>query len=246
MTTLNSDPSLASHASDEKRKSRFRIGDFYPVTSTLYNGDPATEILFQGCPWRCKNCNQSSLISQLTPTPYEWQDILYYLMGRRGLIDNVVFSGAEPLNQPHLLEAIVQCKTMGFIVGLHTCGIYPLRLGTVLPLVDWVWFEVLGMPEDYPDNNSIRGSGEAAWHALQLVLNYGVPVVCEIYCPKQSTTRLKLQKIAEHLAAIGVEHLILCVGNDETETLSECQADLLSVAPLFAHFSLRKGQQATL
>lgn len=244
---MMSQDSISSHnqrANEEHDNTRLRIGDFYPVSSTLYNGEPATEIFFQGCPWHCSNCRQPALITAHDSTSYDWQDILYYLMSRRGLIDHVVFNGAEPLSQTHLLDAILQCKTMGFILGLHTCGIYPLRLQSVLPLIDWVWFEVFGLPEDYQINTAVPCSGSTAWTGLQFAVASGVPVVCEVFSPANSASREKLGLVADQLAAMGVQHLIITVGHDEPTLLGECSEQLQSIAQRFPQFRIRNAAQA--
>jgi pyruvate formate lyase activating enzyme len=228
------------HRLIEKRiKTRLRIGDFFPVSTTLFNGEPATEIFFQGCPWQCRNCQHPALISPLTETTFDWQDILYYLMCRRGLIDHVVFNGAEPLSQSHVIEAIMQCKTMGFMVGLHTCGIFPLRLESVLPLIDWLWFEVLDLPEHYPDNNLSPDSGHTAWKGLQIAVDSGVPVVCELYGARESGARSHLHLITERLVSLGVQHLVLTLGHEEPTSLSDCDSDIQLLAQKFSHFNLR-------
>lgn len=236
----------AQSIANDQQKPRFRIGDFYPVSSTLFNGEPATEIFFQGCPWHCKQCQQPALMSTLDSGCYDWQDILYYLMGRRGLIDHVVFNGAEPLSQSHLIEAILQCKSMGFVVGLHTCGIYPLRLKTVLPLIDWVWFEIFGLPENYAMNNGLPGSGHHAWGGLRMALDSGLPVVCELYAPQASALRQSLPETATQLANIGVQHLVLTVGSEEPAQLGEYSHELQDIARQFAHISVRPGKRAPL
>jgi pyruvate formate lyase activating enzyme len=65
-----------------------------------------------------------------------------FLEDRRGLLDAVVFSGGEPTVQPALADAMREVRAMGFLVGLHTAGIYPDRLRNLLPLVDWVGLDI--------------------------------------------------------------------------------------------------------
>lgn len=245
MSNMESDLRVKVCAPLERPKPRLRIGDFYPVSSTLYNGEPATEIFFQGCPWECNTCRSPHLIPPAENTAFKWQDILYYLMGRRGLINHVVFNGAEPLSQTHLIEAITQCKTLGFMVGLHTCGIFPLRLESVLPVIDWIWFEVLGLPEDYQQTNNILGSGEVAWECLQMAIVSGVPVVCEIFCGEDSPMRPRLIFVANQLACMGVEHLVLSVKDGDCAILADAPEDIQAVAQRFPHFTLRTAPSKT-
>lgn len=245
MTTIPKESSSAHCADSIPCKPKLRIGHFYPVTTSIFNGCPAAEVLCLGCPWKCIECSQPSLISPNMVESHDWQDVLYYLMSRRGLIDNVVFSGAEPLSQPHLFEAIVQCKSMGFFVGLHTCGIYPLRLETLLPLIDWLSFEILGLPEDYTEITSLPGSGETVWRSLKLALRKGVPIVCELYTPLHSTARQNIVRTAEHLAELGVERVVIRLSEDEEETLIDHDQTLQKIAPYFSQLTVRAGHRAS-
>ena len=98
-----------------------------------------------------------------------------FLDGRRGLLDGVVFSGGEPTLQPRLEDAIRKVREMGFRIGLHTGGPYPGRLAQVLPLVDWVGFDVKAPEASYDRITGVRRSGGKAMESLRLLLDSGVP-----------------------------------------------------------------------
>lgn len=97
-----------------------------------------------------------------------------FLEARRGLLDGVVFSGGEPTLQPNLENAIKQVRSMGFGIGLHTGGPYPGRLAQVLPLVDWVGFDIKAPRKAYDRITGARRSGDKAMRSLRLLLDSGV------------------------------------------------------------------------
>ena len=132
----------------------------------------------------------------------EWLDC------RHRLIEAVVFSGGEPLLQRGLAGAMRRVREMGYRVALHTAGIYPDRLADLLPLVDWVGFDVKAPFSDYPRITGAK-SGNAARRSLSLVLASGKPH--EIRCTVDET-QLGLDdavRMAEQLSRMGVCRLVL-------------------------------------
>ena len=57
---------------------------------------------------------------------------------------------------------------MGFATALHTAGANPRKLATVLPLLDWVGFDIKAPFKDYARIVGYRG-GTAARTALQIL-----------------------------------------------------------------------------
>jgi len=101
------------------------------------------------------------------------------LAARRGFLEAVVFSGGEPTIQSGIARAIRDVRDMGFAVGLHTAGISPSRLASVLPFLNWVGLDIKA-PFDGRYNAITRhpDSFKSAARALDLVLASGIP--CEI------------------------------------------------------------------
>jgi pyruvate formate lyase activating enzyme len=104
----------------------------------------------------------------------DWDDVAEFLAGRRGLLDAVVFSGGEPTRQD-LRAAIVHVKELGFAVGLHTMGAYPRRLAELLPLVDWVGFDVKAAPDELEAITRTAGAAATMRTSLDLLIASGVP-----------------------------------------------------------------------
>ena len=120
------------------------IGGVTAFTTVDYPDHLAAVVFCQGCPWRCQYCHNQHLQPRRSaePTRWTWSRLEAFLSDRRGLLEAVVFSGGEPTVQHALPEAMVAVRAMGFLVGLHTAGIYPDRLRAVLPLADWVGLDI--------------------------------------------------------------------------------------------------------
>ena len=133
-------------------------------------------IFCQGCPWRCSYCHNNHLLPPDGAHAIPWSQVEAFLERRQGLLDAVVFSGGEPTLQNALPAALTQVKAMGFKIGVHTAGIYPERLETLKPLLDWVGLDIKALPEDYPALTGATASGERAWQSLRLLLAAEVPL----------------------------------------------------------------------
>lgn len=194
--------------SPKSQLSRLRVGGITPLTSIDYPGELAAVVFCQGCPWRCRYCQNGHLLPGEQADGIEWAEIVDFLSRRRGLLDAVVFSGGEPTLQKALPQAIGQVKQLGFKVGLHTAGCYPERLKRVLSLVDWVGMDIKALPAQYPSITRTAGSGERAWESLDAIQASGVDY--EVRTTRMPGTPdaliLALSKI---LGERGVEHYAL-------------------------------------
>ena len=186
------------------------VGGLVPLTTNDYPGQLAATVFLQGCPWRCGYCHNPHLQPPGADSLRTWQSVVDFLDRRRGLLDAVVFSGGEPTAQAGLHQAAAQVRDMGFRVGLHTAGIYPRKLATLLPLIDWVGLDIKAMPDDYPDITGCgASSGERAYAALRMVLGstcaYEVrTTVHPAWLDETQTVTLGLE-----LARLGVAHYAL-------------------------------------
>ena len=64
-------------------------------------------------------------------------------------VNRTVRLRAELLLQRGLAWAMHEVREMGYRVALHTAGMYPERLAGILPLVDWIGFDVKAPFSDY-------------------------------------------------------------------------------------------------
>ena len=143
------------------------------------------------------------------PTPITWDEVLRFLRKRRGLLDAVVFSGGEATLQKALPAAMRKVRELGFKVGLHSAGIKPASFKRVLPLCDWVGFDVKALEEEAELITGVTGSGQANWNSLEALLESGVDYECRTTVHWQLFDCQRLQRLAERLAALGVQRFVV-------------------------------------
>lgn len=189
------------------------VGGVTPFTTIDFPGRLAAVVFCQGCPWRCAYCHNPHLLSPRGATTQSWGAVMDWLATRRGLLDGVVFSGGEPLLQRGLPAAIDEVRAHGFSTALHTAGAYPQRLRALLPLLDWVGFDVKAPFGDYRSITGASG-GENARRSLALLLASGTP--CEVRCTvdERFLKNDALARMNAQLTAMGVSRLILQARRD--------------------------------
>jgi pyruvate formate lyase activating enzyme len=151
-----------------------QVGGLTPMTTIDYPDHLAAVIFCQGCPLRCHYCHNPNLLPRQSSGLIPWREIIDFLSLRRELLDAVVFSGGEPTLQRSIGQAIAEIKSMGFLIGLHTAGIYPQRLERLLPLLDWVGLDIKALAEDYAALTGNPHAGESAWRSARLLAGSGV------------------------------------------------------------------------
>lgn len=187
-----------------------QVGGLTPLTTIDYPGLLACVVFCQGCAWRCGYCHNPELLAARASRPgLGWDDVLAFLQQRQGLLDAVVFSGGEATLQPMLGEAMRQVRALGFKVGLHTAGIKPTALQRVLPLCDWVGFDIKGLPSQVDAVTGCSGAAQANWTSLDLLLASGVEFECRTTVHWQQTNGESLRQLAQHLRGLGVRHWVV-------------------------------------
>jgi pyruvate formate lyase activating enzyme len=225
------------------------IGGFTPLTTIDFPGRLAAVVFCQGCPWRCRYCQNTHLIPPSATEPVPWEDVIRFLERRQGLLDGVVFSGGEPTLQVGLADALRQVRALGLATGLHTAGPYPDRLAAVLPLLDWIGIDIKATASGYA---ALTGGGEVsgarAWESLRRVVASGVAFEVRTTVHPELLAADDLLSLSHELAAAGVADYVLqeCVdGRCLDPTLSrpsripEAVSEALS--RLFPRFSVRRS-----
>jgi pyruvate formate lyase activating enzyme len=186
-----------------------RVGGLTPLTSIDYPGELAAVVFCQGCPWRCRYCQNTHLLPTRTADPIPWREVRAFLERRRGLLDALVFSGGEPILQAALPAAMAEAAAMGFKIGLHTAGPSPQRLRRLLPWLGWVGLDIKALPASYPAVTGVTGSGERAWESLDLLLGAGVALEVRTTLMPGWTLEDEIAPLMERLAARGVTRYAL-------------------------------------
>jgi pyruvate formate lyase activating enzyme len=243
---------LLDRAGLSRREQRpLRVGGLTPLSTTDYPGELAAVVFCQGCPWRCGYCHNPHLLSASGAAEIAWDDVLAFLRRREGLLDAVVLSGGEPLAQRLLADAMRTVKDMGFKVGLHTGGAYPGRLAEVLPVVDWVGFDVKATFDTYPLITGALGSGIDARASARLVIESGVAYEFRTTVHPRQLSARAVGRLADDLAQHGVRHYALqefrAEGCANAALVDDCPPSFLTdrfaaaIAPRFASFQLRRA-----
>lgn len=229
-----------------------KVGGYARFTSTDYPGELAAVVFVQGCPWRCGYCHNPHLQPRGSEPLMRWQDLLTFLASRAGLLDAVVFSGGEPTLDPALEDAMREVKALGFKIGLHTAGIYPERLRSVLPLVDWVGLDVKTSFDAYDELTGAPGSATAAHAAASIVLASGVPYEFRTTVHPSLTTRAQLTALTQQIADMGCTNYALqdfrstgCRTQDLLSLGSDAALDDALVGQVksrFRQFTLRRAE----
>ncbi len=200
-----------------------RIGGLIPFSTVDWPGQLAAVVFCQGCPWRCRYCQNPHLQPAGTPSAYRWQDVLAFLERRRGLLDAVVFSGGEPVLQADLPEAVQAVRALGYRVGLHTAGIYPRRIERLLPLVDWVGLDIKAPARVYAQLTGVPNSAEAAFTSLRLLQTAGVAYELRCTWHPHLLTAQDMTELGLELAVLGEDRLVVqeCRPHGCAQTLGE-------------------------
>ncbi len=226
-----------------------KVGGLVAFTATDFPGKLAAVVFVQGCPWHCGYCHNPHLQARGAATPIAWGQVMRLLGRRTGLIDAVVFSGGEPTIDPALNDAMREVRSLGFLVGLHTAGMYTRRLLEVLPLVDWVGFDVKATPDNYDRVTRIAGSAPPALESARAVLASGVACEFRTTVHPALHTPDDVLTLAQGLSAMGVRDYVLQrfrrTGCADAQLNAADAAGFISpqllarVSALFERFSLR-------
>lgn len=188
------------------------VAGLTPLSSCDWPGRLVATVFLQGCPWRCTYCHNAGILDPRAPGVVPWSDVRELLARRRGLLDGVVFSGGEPTRQRALVDAAREVRAAGFGVGLHTGGAYPARLPALLPLVDWVGFDVKAPARLYRAITRVGGpttNADATFASLRLVLDSGVDVEVRTTVDPTVLRPDDVAELTEVLAGLGVHRHVL-------------------------------------
>ena len=227
------------------------VGGLTPLSTTDYPDHLSAVVFCQGCPWRCGYCHNPHLLPAKVSGQIAWNDVLSFLDRRRGLLDAVVFSGGEPLAQKGLVQAVHAARNLGFKIGLHTGGAYPQRFAEVLPLVDWVGFDIKARFAEYARITTVRGSGDRALASATLLLGSGVAHEFRTTVHPRQHDSPGLARLAQNLSELGVRNYVLqefradgCVDATLVKNLPMSfltESWSAAIAPKFTSFTVRRA-----
>ncbi len=208
--------------------SSIKIGGIERFSIVDFPNRMAAVVFMQGCPWRCPFCHNSHLQNVNAETDIAWHKFIDFLKQRKGVLDAVVFSGGEPLVQAGLIDAVNEVKGLGYQIGLHTGGYLPARFREVLPLVDWVGFDIKAPLEAEPYKKITGGIAdvEKVCESLQALCDSGKSFECRTTCDPRFLSVQDIYTIADSLKSKGVKEYYLQkyrkVPSDTDTTEEQC------------------------
>jgi len=179
-----------------------------PLSTCDWPGQLVATVFLQGCPLACTYCHNPLLIDPRARGTVPWADVADLLERRHGLLDGVVFSGGEPTRQHALRAAMVEVRSLGYRVGLHTAGTYPTRLAQVLDLVDWVGLDIKSVPRLYRAQTGVDAWAKAI-ASLRAVQRSGVAFQVRTTVDPTVQAPEDVAELTELLCGLGVEEHVL-------------------------------------
>jgi len=131
------------------------------MTLLDFPGKVACTVFLSGCNFRCPFCHNSELLDPDTPGVMDDEALLKFLVGRRGILDGVAFTGGEPLMRRELPQLLAKIKELGFPIKLDTNGAFPSLLKAVVStgLVDYVAMDIKNAPDRYAETCGLAEMG---------------------------------------------------------------------------------------
>lgn len=214
-----------------------KIGGLVKLTTLDYPGHLSAVIFCQGCPWRCRYCHNPHLLPTQNGTN-SWKEIEAFLLKRKELLDAVVFSGGEPTAQKAIQQAVSCVKSMGFSVALHTAGIYPAQLDSLLSWVDWVGLDIKAPFEKYRMITGVKNSGDRVKESLEMLLKTKTPFECRTTLHPEMLLPEDIFFLGETLHAMGVAnyHIQICRTDRVLDRTLSTQNNLLIYEAIWTRF----------
>ena len=182
-----------------------------PFTTIDFPGRLAAVIFLQGCPLKCPFCHNYTLQKEGMPTDIDWPEIDDFLAHRHKQLDGIVLSGGEPLKHKEVKGLIEKIKTLGYQVAVHTSGVYPEHLASVLPLLDWVGLDIKAPWDKYSILTGVSSPKIVPniQKSLDILLKSDIDFECRTTCDPRYLSKEDILAIAHDLAGQGVKHYVL-------------------------------------
>lgn len=154
-----------------------KIGGLIKFTLIDFPGRVSAVIFTQGCNFRCRYCHNPELVyPHLLLPPMPQEEVLSFLMRRKGTLEGVVISGGEPTLQPDLIEFMSKLKEMGYFVKLDTNGTRPDLIREMLDkkLVDYIAMDLKAPVDKHALITRVETNPNVLAQSMELIKNSGL------------------------------------------------------------------------
>ncbi|KKM11412.1 hypothetical protein SY88_08830 [Clostridiales bacterium PH28_bin88] len=128
------------------------IRGMHKVSLVDFPGNICATVFVSGCNMRCPYCHNPELVLEPENLPrISGEEVLAFLVKRKGLMDGVCITGGEPTLHKEIGTFAGQVKELGFKVKLDTNGSNPRVLSQLLKrdLLDYVAMDIKAAPGRY-------------------------------------------------------------------------------------------------
>jgi pyruvate formate lyase activating enzyme len=164
---------------NERNGEEMKLCGLQKTTLLDYPGHVAATIFLGGCNFRCPFCHNSSLIGNDARSEFSEEEILNFLIKRKGILEGVCITGGEPTISGELESLIRKIRDLGYLIKLDTNGYCPDVLKKLITdeLLDYVAMDIKSGREHYKkaagtDGLKIRNIEESAAFLMENRISY--------------------------------------------------------------------------
>lgn len=151
-----------------------RIASWHPATIGQWPGRVAAVIELWGCSFTCAGCRGA----RVQPTEHQpsWTEIVSHIHNHGRMLDSVIVTGGEPLEDPDLPSLLAALSELGLDVLFETNGSRPDVLSYLLAedLVDGVALDVKAVPARYRQVSPERDMAARVAECADMLIASGV------------------------------------------------------------------------
>ena len=143
---------------------------------------------------------------------------------------------------PACLDLALLAKGLGFKLALHTAGIYPDRLGSMLKHLDWVGLDIKTIADRYDTLTQRKNSFPPVARSLDRLLDWGGEFECRTTWDPAWLPQDALLELAETLSVKGVKSFAVQRYRDIGMFSARAELSASSIDALrsmFSHFEYR-------
>ncbi|MDR1233695.1 MAG: anaerobic ribonucleoside-triphosphate reductase activating protein [Holosporales bacterium] len=222
-----------------------KIGGLLKFSALDYPGKLSCVVFCQGCSLRCVYCHNPDFLDQSKDGAVSFEKFIDFLRGRIGYLDAVVFSGGDPLLQHDLFDSILTVKEIGFLIGIHTSGVALESFERIIPLINWVGFDVKTVFHKYDTITGVLNSGQIAEKNLSVLLNSKTDYEVRTTYDSRVISSDDLIEIAQTLHKLGVKKWIIqeCAIHKDNEIMKLPLPDYIIVDELLSIIQIELRQR---
>lgn len=127
-----------------------KIGGIQKISLLDYPDKLSAIVWTVGCNFRCPFCYNINLVFEKTDLILE-EELLKFLIKRKGVLEGLVISGGEPLLQKDIFDFCRKVKKIGYKIKIDTNGTKPKELQKLIDekLVDYISMDVKAPKNKY-------------------------------------------------------------------------------------------------